>query len=84
MAHNTKVTADGNAPPVTATLAGFVSAHPSRGWDDGVEREAHRTVLNWVGCAIGASQHPTVHAALAAVEELAPSAQASIWISLLM
>ncbi len=78
MAHNTKVTADANAPPITATLAGFAAGHPSRGWDDGVEKEAHRTVLNWVGCAIGASQHPTVRAALAAVQELAPSAQASI------
>jgi len=78
MAHNTKVTADANAPPITATLAGFVAGHPSRRWDDGVEKEAHRTMLNWVGCAIGASQHPTARAALAAVQELAPSAQASI------
>ena len=78
MAHNTKVTADANAPPITAALAGFVAGHPSHGWDDGVEKEAHRTVLNWVGCAIGASQHPTVRAALAAVQDLAPSAQASI------
>jgi 2-methylcitrate dehydratase PrpD len=78
MAHNTNVTADADAPPITATLAVFAAGHPSRGWDDGVEKEAHRTVLNWVGCAIGASQHPTVQAALAAVQELAPSAQASI------
>ena len=35
----------------------FVATHPSRGWSDGVEREAHRTLLNWVGCAIGASHH---------------------------
>jgi 2-methylcitrate dehydratase PrpD len=78
MAHNTKVTADTAAPPITGILADFVAKHPSRGWDAGVEREAHRTVLNWVGCAIGASDHPTVRAALAAVQELAPSAQASI------
>jgi len=78
MAHNTKVTADANAPPITATLAGFVAGHPSQGWDAGVEKEARRTLLNWVGCAIGASQHATVRAALAAVHELSPSAQASI------
>ena len=78
MAHNTKVVADANAPPITGALADFVAKHPSRGWDAGVEREAHRTVLNWVGCAIGAADHPTVRAALAAVQELAPSAQASI------
>ena len=44
----------------------------------GVENEARRTFLNWVGCAIGGSRHATVEAALAAVLELAPGAQASI------
>ncbi len=78
MAHNHPVMADQNAPPVTRMLADFVATHPSQGWDAGVEREAHRTLLNWVGCAIGASRHATVEAALAAVRELAPSAQATI------
>jgi len=78
MAHNTKVAAQSDAPPITAILADFVTRHPSRGWDEGVEREAHRTVLNWVGCAVGASRHATAEAALAAVQEMAPSAQASI------
>jgi 2-methylcitrate dehydratase PrpD len=78
MAHNTQVTADAHAPPVTALLAEFVAAHPSRGWDDAVEKEAQRTIQNWIGCAIGGSRHPTVVAALAAVQELAPGAQASI------
>ena len=78
MAHNTQVTADAHAPAVTQILADFVATHPSRGWSDGVEHEAHRTFLNWVGCAIGASRHPTVAAALAAVQELAPGAQATI------
>ena len=44
-----------------------------------VEREAQRTLLNYVGCAIGASRHPTVEAALAAVSELAPAAQATLF-----
>ena len=78
MAHNTQVTADVNAPPVTRILADFVATHPSRGWDASVEKEAHRTLLNWVGCAIGASRHATVEAALAAVHELASSPQATI------
>ena len=78
MAHNTEVTADRNAPPITEILADFVATHRSQGWDAGVEREAHRTITNWVGCAIGASRHPTVEAALAAVMELATSAQATI------
>ena len=78
MAHNTRVTADQNAPPITCILADFVATHPSQGWDPGVEREAHRTLLNWIGCAIGASRHATVEAALAAVQELAPSPQATL------
>ncbi len=78
MAHNTQVNTDAHAPAVTQILADFVATHPSKGWSEGVEHEAHRTVLSWAGCAIGASRHPTVAAALAAVRELAPGAQATI------
>ena len=78
MARNTTVRADANAPDVTAQLARFAVGHPSRGWDDAVEREAHRTFANWLGCAIGPSGHETVEAALAAVRELAPAPQASL------
>ena len=78
MAQNTTVAADPNAPPVTRILAQFASGHPSRGWSDAVEHEAHRTLLNWVGCAIGAARHPTLEAALAAMQELAPAPQASV------
>jgi 2-methylcitrate dehydratase PrpD len=72
------MTVDTNAPPITRTLAEFVATHPSRGWDDGIDREAQRTVTNWVGCAIGAAHHPAADAAMAAVLELAPSPQATI------
>lgn len=78
MARNTTVKADHNAPGITEMLAKFVVNHPSRGWDDQVEREAHRTFANWVGCAIGPSGHETVQAALAAVNELSPAPQASL------
>ena len=78
MADYAKVTADRQAPAVTRILADFVAGHPSGGWPASVETEAQRTFLNWVGCAIGASRHPTVEAALAAVQELAPSSQATI------
>lgn len=63
MAVNTKVEADQNAPAVTRILAEFVATHPSKGWSDEVEHEAHRTFLNWLGCAVGASQHAAVQAA---------------------
>src|SRR5260370_1345207 len=55
MARNTQVEADLNAPPVTQILAKFVATHPSRGWSDAVDHEAHRTFMNWVGCAVGAA-----------------------------
>ena len=78
MAQNTKVAADHYAPPITRILAEFVVNHPSRGWSDAVEHEAHRTFLNWFGCAIGAATHPAVEAALGAMMELSPSPQATI------
>ena len=78
MARNTKVQADHSAPPVTQILAKFVATHPSRGWSDAVDHEAHRTFLNWVGCAVGAAKHESAEAALAAVAELKPAKQASI------
>ncbi len=78
MARNTHVAADTQAPPITAILASFVSAHATRGWSDAVEHEAHRTFYNWLGCAIGAAQHEAAHAALAAVQMLQPAPQASV------
>jgi 2-methylcitrate dehydratase PrpD len=78
MARNTTVKADPNAPAVTELLAKFVVNHPSKGWSESVDQEAHRTFANWAGCAIGPSQHETMQAALAAVMELSPAAQASI------
>ncbi len=78
MAINTKVKADHNAPGVTEMLAKFAIEHPSKGWSDSVDQEAHRTFANWAGCAIGPSTHETMVAALGAVMELAPAGQASI------
>ena len=78
MARNTQVAADHNAPPVTHILAKFVAHHPSRGWSDAVDHEAHRTFMNWLGCAVGASHHEAADAALAAVNMLQPAAQASV------
>ncbi len=79
MARNTSVKADHNAPAVTRMLAEFVVNHPSKGWSAETDREAHRTFANWVGCAAGAARHETVDAAVAAVMELAPAPQASLF-----
>lgn len=78
MARNSTVKADANAPAITAQLAEFVTTHPSRGWGDDVEHQAHRTFANWVGCAIGPSGEDAVEAALTAVHELQPAQQASL------
>jgi len=78
MARNVTVKADPNAPGVSEMLARFVAEHPARGWSDAVDREAHRTFANWVGCAIGPSRHETMQAALAAVQVLSPAPQASL------
>ena len=78
MSRNTQVAADHHAPPVTQILAKFVAEHPSRGWADAVDHEAHRTLMNWVGCAVGAAHHETAQAALAAVQMLQPAPQATL------
>jgi 2-methylcitrate dehydratase PrpD len=67
------------APPVTQILADFVATHDSKGWSDAIEWEAHRTLLNYFGCAIGASRHPTLESALATVNEFEPAPQATLF-----
>jgi 2-methylcitrate dehydratase PrpD len=81
MARNTQVAADHNAPPVTQILAQFIATHPgygSGGWSAAVDHEAHRTFMNWLGCAVGASRHEAAQAALAAIKLLQPAAQATL------
>jgi 2-methylcitrate dehydratase PrpD len=41
-------------------------------------KEAHRTFLNWLGCAIGAARHPTAETAWRTVSRFAGPAQASV------
>jgi 2-methylcitrate dehydratase PrpD len=79
MAHDTNKPPDREVPAATQILADFVATHRSRGWSDAIEREASRTLLNYFGCAIGAARHPTLEAALAAVTELAPAPQATLF-----
>jgi 2-methylcitrate dehydratase PrpD len=78
LARNTYVAADTAAPPITSILAAFVAKHPSRGWSDAVDHEAHRTFYNWLGCAIGAAKHEAADAAIEAVRMLEPAAQSTV------
>lgn len=78
MALNTRIDADRDAPPITRLLAEFVAHHPSGGWSPSVEHEAHRTFLNWLGCAVGAADHEAARAALRAVNVLQPAPQVAV------
>jgi 2-methylcitrate dehydratase PrpD len=78
MAINTKIVGDTNAPPITQILAKFVATHPSKGWSDAVDHEAHRTFMNWLGCAVGAADHESVAFTLRATQALQPAPQALI------
>jgi 2-methylcitrate dehydratase PrpD len=66
------------ATDVTRRLARYVVSAQSADLPDGVRQEARRTLLNWVGCAVGGSRHETVEAALAALSPFSGPAQASV------
>lgn len=63
---------------VTRTAARFVVGSRPADVPAAVRKEAARSLLNWVGCAIGACRHETVNRALAALAEFAGPAQATV------
>jgi 2-methylcitrate dehydratase PrpD len=63
---------------VTKTLAKFVVDSRYDAIPDKVRYEAKRSVLNWLGCAIGASRHEGIDIALAALAGFSGPAQASV------
>jgi 2-methylcitrate dehydratase PrpD len=62
----------------TATLARFLVTHRAEQLPEDARREATRSLLNWVGCAVGASRHPTVERALAALSPFSGPREASV------
>jgi hypothetical protein len=63
---------------VTRTLARYVvNAKPSD-VPETVKREGVRSILNWLGCAVGAAEHEAVECALAALLPFAGPPQASV------
>jgi 2-methylcitrate dehydratase PrpD len=62
----------------TAALARFALDCRSDHLPAVTVKEAHRTFLNWLGCAVGASHHASVETALAAILHFAGPAQASL------
>ena len=62
---------ESSAPPVTRELAAFAVKAAHEGITERTRREAVRTFVNWLGCAIGGARHPAVDIAL---DTLAPFA----------
>jgi 2-methylcitrate dehydratase PrpD len=57
----------GARPDVTRALARFVATTPSDVVPAAVRAEAVRSVVNWLGCALGGARHETTDRAVAAV-----------------
>src|SRR5579862_6506165 len=69
---------DPAAADVTRRLARYIVSSQPADLPQAVRKEARRTLLNWVGCAIGGSRHETVDIAIAALAPFAGPAQSSI------
>jgi 2-methylcitrate dehydratase PrpD len=66
------------AKDVTRKLAAWVVSSRREDVPAAVRREATRTVLNWVGCAVGGSRHETVDIAIRALAPFCGPAQATV------
>jgi 2-methylcitrate dehydratase PrpD len=63
---------------VTRPLARWIVSLPAASIPEPVKHEGVRTLVNWLGCAIGGSPHETVDRALDAVKLFAGPAQATV------
>jgi len=65
--------------PVTATLAQWLVRYDPAALPPDVQKETARTLLNWVGVAVGGSREPAVNKAIAALTPFSGPPQASIF-----
>jgi 2-methylcitrate dehydratase PrpD len=63
---------------LTRALANFVVRSRYEDIPEPVRHEARRSLVNWMGCALGGTQHEAVNAALNALRPFAGPAQAQI------
>jgi 2-methylcitrate dehydratase PrpD len=63
---------------VTRRLAAYVVASKYDDIPPPVRKEAQRTLLNWMGCAVGGSRHETLDAAIAALAPFSGPPQATV------
>jgi isopentenyl diphosphate isomerase/L-lactate dehydrogenase-like FMN-dependent dehydrogenase len=76
-----KETADPSSTPtpsVTKTLARYIIAANYENLPEKVRKEGMRTLLNWIGVAVGGSRHETVNIAVNALAPFSGPAQATI------
>lgn len=66
------------ATDVTRRLARYIVSAKPQDLPENVRKEAARTLLNWVGCAIGGSRHETLDIAVSALAPFSGPAQASL------
>jgi 2-methylcitrate dehydratase PrpD len=69
---------DSQPTDLTRRLARFIVSSRFEDLPEPVRHEARRTLLNWVGCAIGGSAHRTVANAIAALSPFFGPAQATL------
>jgi 2-methylcitrate dehydratase PrpD len=66
------------ATDVTRKLARYIVSAKPQDLTSAVRKEARRTLLNWMGCALGGSRHETVENALAALAPFSGPSKATI------
>ena len=66
------------AKDVSRMLAHYIVSTKPADLPAPVRKEAARTLLNWVGCAVGGSRHETVGIAISALTPFSGTGQASI------
>ena len=64
---------------LTRKLARFIISARLADMPEPVRHEAKRTLLNWVGCALGGSQHETVASSVAALSGFFGPRQATLF-----
>src|SRR6266568_5514414 len=66
------------AKDVTRKLARYVVNAHREDVPGPVRKEATRTLLNWVGCAVGGSRHETIDIAIRALSPFSGPSQATV------
>lgn len=70
---------DTNAVTLTKTLCGHLAAARYEDLSAKAVSEARRGILDWIGCALAGSRHPTIAKLLAVLREAGGSGQATVF-----